>query len=375
MLQRLKNIRKPKVETLNTITIHKSAIINNVKLIKHIKPHNWIFPVLKSNAYGHWILQMLEILEEEKFPYLIVDSFPEYQIIHNNSKFKILIMWETLPENYRYFDYNRTSVVVYNLSTLNYLITLNKRIKIHLFLNTWMNREWIQEKDLERFLKLLKNNPKISLDWVMSHLYDADSDWENHVNQQIATFKKMYSVITDYGFSPIWRHIWASAWMCYIDDEFFNARRPWLILYWYSPFSKEDEKLKWLKPALSLNSRVISLQKLSNEDWVSYEHRWIANKDCWSATVPFWYYEWWLRNLSWKLTYYYQWKPIEQIGTICMNLSCCLADSNMKIWEKIELISNDTNKKNSIVAIAEQANTIPYEILIRLDRWIRRVIS
>ena len=375
MLQRLKNIRKPKVETLNTITIHKSAIINNVKLIKHIKPHNWIFPVLKSNAYGHWILQMLEILEEEKFPYLIVDSFPEYQIIHNNSKFKILIMWETLPENYRYFDYSRTSVVVYNLSTLNYLITLNKRIKIHLFLNTWMNREWIQEKDLDRFLKLLKNNPKISLDWVMSHLYDADSDWKNHVNQQIETFKKMYSVITDYGFSPIWRHIWASAWMCCIDDEFFNAWRPWLILYWYSPFSKEDEKLKWLKPALSLNSRVISLQKLTNEDWVSYGHRWIASEDCWSATVPFWYYEWWLRNLSWKLTYYYQWKPIEQIGTICMNLSCCLADSNMKIWEKIELISNDTNKKNSIVAIAEQANTIPYEILIRLDRWIRRVIS
>lgn len=375
MLQRLKNLRKPKVETLNTITIHKSAIINNVKLIKHIKPHNWIFPVLKSNAYGHWILQMLEILEEEKFPYLIVDSFPEYQIIHNNSNFKILIMWETLPENYCYFDYRRTSVVVYNLSTLNYLIKLNKRIKIHLFLNTWMNREWIQEKDLDRFLKLLKNNPKISLDWVMSHLYDADSDWENHVNQQIETFKKMYSVITEYGFSPIWRHIWASAWMCCIDDEFFNAWRPWLILYGYSPFSKENEKLKWLKPALSLNSRVISLQKLTNEDWVSYSHKWVAIEDCWSATIPFWYYEWWLRNLSWKLTYYYQWKPIEQIGTICMNLSCCLADSNMKIWEKIELISNDINKKNSIIAIAEQANTIPYEILIRLDRWIRRVIA
>jgi alanine racemase len=375
MLHRLKNLHKPKVETLNTITINKSAIINNVKLIKHIKSHNWIFPVLKSNAYGHWIFQMLEILKEEKFPYLIVDSFPEYQIIHNNSKFKILIMWETLPENYRYFDYNRTSIVVYNLSTLNYLISLNKRIKIHLFLNTWMNREWIQEKDLERFLKLLKNNPKISLDWVMSHLYDADSDWENHVNQQIEIFKKMYSVITDYGFSPIWKHIWASAWICCIDDEFFNAWRPWLILYWYSPFSKENEKLKWLKPALSLDSRVISLQKLTSEDWVSYGHRWIANEDCWSATVPFWYYEWWLRNLSWKLTYYYQWKTIEQIGTICMNLSCCLADSNMKIWEKIELISNDPNKKNSIIAIAEQANTIPYEILIRLDRWIRRIVD
>ena len=374
MLQRIRNLRKPKVETLNTISLSKNNIINNVKLIKSLKPSSWIFPVLKSNAYGHWILQMLEILKDEKFPYLVVDSFPEYQIIHNNSKFNILIMWETLAENYRYYDYSRTSVVVYNLTTLNYLISLNKRIKIQLFLNTWMNREWIQEKDLERFLNLLKNNPKIALDGVMSHLYDADVDWDNHVNLQIETFKKMYQKIEEYGFKPRWRHIGASAGMCCIEDEFFNAWRPGLILYWYSPFSEGKEKLKRLKPSLTLNSSVISLQKLQENDWVSYNHRWIAKEECWSATVPFWYYEWWLRNLAWKLTYYYHWKELEQIGTICMNLSCCKADANMRIWDKIELISNDINKKNSIPVIAEVANTIPYEILIRLDRGIRRVI-
>ena len=92
MLQRVKNLRKPKVETLNTINISRDNIINNVKLIKSLKPESWIFPVLKSNAYGHGILQVLDILKEEKFPYIVVDSFPEYQIIHNNSKFKILII-------------------------------------------------------------------------------------------------------------------------------------------------------------------------------------------------------------------------------------------------------------------------------------------
>lgn len=58
-----------------------------------------------------------------------------------------------------------------------------------------------------------------------------------------------------------------------------------------------------------------------------------------------------------------------------MNLSCCIANENMKIWDKIELIGNDNKKENSIVSIAEKANTIPYEILIRLDRGIRRTIS
>ena len=133
--------------------------------------------------------------------------------------------------------------------------------------------------------------------------------------------------------------------------------------------------LKWLKPALSLTSSIISLQKLSPEDWVSYNHKWTTKEECWSATIPFWYYEWWLRNLAWKLVYYYQWAPVNQIGTICMNLSCCIANGNMKIWDKIELIGNDNKKENSIISIAEKANTIPYEILIRLDRGIRRTIS
>jgi alanine racemase len=184
----------------------------------------------------------------------------------------------------------------------------------------------------------------------------------------------MYNSIIEHWFSPRWKHIGASAWMTIVNDRFFNARRPWLILYWYSPFSNENEKLKKLTPSLSLTSSIISLQKLNPNEWVSYNHKWQSEDECWSATIPFWYYEGWLRNLSWKLTYYYQWKPIKQVWTICMNLSCCIADASMKIWDKIELISRDNTKKNSILSIAEQANTIPYEILIRLDRWIRRVI-
>jgi len=58
-----------------------------------------------------------------------------------------------------------------------------------------------------------------------------------------------------------------------------------------------------------------------------------------------------------------------------MNLSCCIANPNMKIGDKIELISNEKDKKNSIDSIAKNANTIPYEILIRLDRGIRRIVN
>ena len=81
MIGFIKNIFKPKVETLNTIYINKENILSNVENIKIFQPKADFFPVLKSNAYWHGIFQMIKILEWQKFPYLCVDSFPEYQII------------------------------------------------------------------------------------------------------------------------------------------------------------------------------------------------------------------------------------------------------------------------------------------------------
>lgn len=57
----------------------------------------------------------------------------------------------------------------------------------------------------------------------MSHFYGADgvgliSDLDREiggektsVEKQISLFKKMYYQILEYGFAPLWRHIWNSA--------------------------------------------------------------------------------------------------------------------------------------------------------------------
>gem|GEM_PF-1099298 len=74
------------------------------------------------------------------------------------------------------------------------------------------------------------------------------------------------------------------------------------------------------------------------------------------------------------MKYFYQGKAFPQLGTICMNLSSCLANEEMKIGDRIELISVQKGARNSIEAIAEKAETIPYEVLIRLEKGIRRMV-
>jgi alanine racemase len=92
MSHRLKNLFKPKLEPMNKIYIHTKNIVANYDYLKSLQPNASLFPVLKSNAYGHGLEIVTKILNKTDAPYLIVDSFPEYQIVKDNSKKKILLL-------------------------------------------------------------------------------------------------------------------------------------------------------------------------------------------------------------------------------------------------------------------------------------------
>lgn len=57
-----------------------------------------------------------------------------------------------------------------------------------------------------------------------------------------------------------------------------------------------------------------------------------------------------------------------------MNLCSFFADDRVEIWDEIELISCNLKDKNTLAALSEASQTIPYECLIRLDRGMRREI-
>lgn len=141
MFDRIKEMFRPQLYPMNVIHIYKKHILRNLVYLQSLQPASVLFPVLKSNAYGHGIKEVVKILRKFDTPYLVVDSFPEYQIVKKYSDKKILIIGETLPDNYRKFDLKRTAFAVYNVDTIKALGKLKKHVTVHLFLNTGMNRE------------------------------------------------------------------------------------------------------------------------------------------------------------------------------------------------------------------------------------------
>ncbi len=118
MLSFFRNLFAPKLHSLNTILIDKKAILHNLSYLSSLHPHDEIIPVLKSNAYGHGLKQMCQVVKDSNVAMVAVDSFPEYQIVKKYMKHKILIIGETDVRNYKHFNRKRASFAVYNMSTL-----------------------------------------------------------------------------------------------------------------------------------------------------------------------------------------------------------------------------------------------------------------
>ncbi|MFZ2150626.1 MAG: alanine racemase [Candidatus Absconditicoccaceae bacterium] len=378
MISFLRKIFLPNPDPMNVIYINKKNIINNMEVLQSLQPKAEIFPVLKSNAYGHGLKQITKIIRKLDVPYIVVDSFPEYMIVKKYAKQEILLLGETLPENYYNFNFKRTTFCISNIQTLEVIGKMNKEVRIHIFLNTGMNREGIDEENLIKFIDVLKQYPKIAVTGVMSHFHSADKIYGNNIDDQIEKFKKMYYEIVNAGYSPMRRHIGNSAGMMKMKDDFFNAFRPGLAMYGYNPLEQSDEKFvqgKKLKPAMTIMSRIVSLHNLSYGQGVSYGQEYKSYENEKVATIPFGYAEGLPRSISGKLMFGNGGrKYFKQVGTICMNMCSILVDGSANLYDEIEIISENISSKNTLKSLVEQSGMITYEFLVKLDKGIRREI-
>jgi alanine racemase len=378
MINFIRQLIKPKYETLNRIEIDAKNIIDNFNYLRSLQPEAEIFPVLKANAYGHGLKEVCLILNNTQTKMIAVDSYPEAQIAYRYFKGKILILGEMPLKVYGYAKLSRTEFVIYNETTLKYLSRYGKRAHVHLFVNSGMNREGI--KNVKTFII---NNKKyldrVEISGLCSHLASADSlsvmndAQENDFMETLDTLKAA-------GYFPRWIHLGNSASVFKSENKFLTAFRPGLALYGYSPFSHEEntDATLQLKPALEIFSRIVSIQELKANESVSYNETYRSPTDNRIAVIPFGYFEGLDRRLSNKAQFLVSGNEkffAHIAGRVCMNLTCLeIGNHDIKVGDEVKLVSKQLDDPNSVVSLAELMDTISYEVLVKFQQSIRKSI-
>lgn len=367
-------------EVYNELTISEVALLNNYDVYKKLTNKMHIFPVLKSNAYGHGIKQVTEILKKRSFPYIAVDGYFERLAIKDISNQPVLVMGAIKPVNYKNMDFKNTAFVLHDLATLIAIGKTNRKAVVHIEIDTGMSRHGLAIGELDEFLITVKKFPNINVEGLMSHLADADNpDDDSFTKHQSGLFDMAVEKVRTAGFEPKYIHIPQSAGSTKNYSKYNNAIRLGIGLYGINPLSENDNHfndLKCLRPALSLTSTITKIININEGTTVGYNRTFKAKKSTRIGVLPIGYYEGVPRQISNTGLVQYGEKYFNIAGRVCMNHTMIeLTDKNVQVGDSVTIISDNPESKVSVSAICQRHNLFSYSLLTSLNESIRRKVT
>ena len=377
MFDQIFNFFRKSYLTLNKIEVSRDNLIQNYRYLASLDKRVKIAPVVKSNGYGHGIVNVAKILDNISFPFFCVDSlFEAYELQNANITSPILIMGYTNPENFR-IKKLPFSFAIFDLETAKVLDEFQPDCKVHIFVDTGMHREGVPIKDLPKFLEEIKKLPNIKVKGLMSHLASSEGSKDPLFLAQIKEYKKAKEILEKYKVSPKWFHISATGAIINpatrpIIASVSNLARAGLALYGYSSsiFDKN------LKPALTLTTKIAQIKQLNKGEKIGYDGTYTAKKDIVIGVLPIGYYDGVDRRLSNKGVFLIDGVECPILGRISMNINIIDLSKvkNPKVGQEVVVYSGNPEDINSLESCAKVCNAIPYELLVNLTETTRRVV-
>ena len=380
------------------VEVNIDNLKNNVKnIINYYNDYKYYFGVVKGNCYGHGTTYVINELIESGVNYLAVSSLEEaLEIRKINKKIPILSLE---PIRLEYIDIcikNNITITVHDYSYAKELINkkIDKKLKIHLKIDSGMNRIGFKEKEeLNEIYKELKENKNIEIEGVFTHFATLginDKEWDN----QLEKFKEITSDI-NLKEIPIVHLYKSAAFINHPKLDFANGIRLGIAMYGYytSPvINKKGLKNKLrafkkalnrrinnvsktttelpieLKPAFKMYSEIIQVKKLKAGEFVGYGAMYRAQKDEIIGIMPVGYDDGIFRRSKGRFVTINN-KKYQIIGDVGMGMTAVKTDNNIKMYDKVTLIGD----KVSIKEVANHNGTSIYETMCNIGKNIPRV--
>lgn len=377
MLNLIKRILGREYHFLNTIQISRSKLVQNYSYLRSLSPTLAIAPVLKSNAYGHGLVEIGKIVGSLKPPFICVDSLHEaYRLQKAGIKTSILIMGYINPHNLR-FKRLPFSYAVYDLDYLQQIHRFQPDAPVHLKVDTGMHRMGIPVDSLSEVVQWIRQTGNVKVQGLMSHLATTNDHRNPQLKLQLRNFNAARNLLQKYQIRPKWLHLGASEAILNPKiriqlTKLSNLIRAGKSFYGY-PTAANDQGLS---PALELITTIAQIKQLRRGEEVGYDGTFVAKKDSTIAVLPIGYFDGVDRRLSNKGRVLINGRICPIIGRVSMNITMVDVSKvhTISIGDTAVIISSNPTEPNSLVNIAKSCDTIPPEILIHLDSSIRRVI-
>lgn len=366
---------------LTWVEIDARAIKYNLRQFKKlIGPKVLLMPVIKANAYGHGFLQVAKICAESRCVdrICVVNLDESLELVKSSIINKPIIVLSFFENNEKKLILAIKNNIIFSLHSLEHAEILNrvgeklnKKIKVHIKVDTGASRLGVLPEQAVNFAKQIKKFSKLELEGVWSH-FASSEDNPAYTKTQYKTFRVVEEDLKKHGiFLPL-KHIACSAATTIHKYSHENAVRLGLSLYGLYPNKNRSIALK---PALSWFTTVIQVKSLPKGVKIGYGGTYTTNKPTKIAILPIGYFDGYDRKISNKGYVLIKGRKCQIRGRICMNI--CMVDVtnlNVKIGDRVVLIGKSKKNFISVDDLARWSDTINYEICSRINPLLPRVI-
>ncbi len=355
-------------DALVEVVVFRDWLFHNLESLRKIAGQNRIAPVLKSNAYGHGLIEVAEILDNQGVPFFVVDSYHEAMVLRNAAiKTNILVIGFTPFENIKR---NRDRTIAFTITDLEQLKYLEKKLKspetFHLKIDTGMHRQGILPADLGAATTLIKANQNIVFEGLCSHFADGEDD--DYTKKQIEVWNPLVEKLTlEFPFKFI--HLAATTGLRHWPQIKSNTARVGKGLYGLGNIAGTE-------PVLEMRARITGIKKIKSGDSVGYGMTFKAERDMVIGTLPLGYFEGVDRRLSNIGMVKYQDRYCRILGRVSMNITTIDLTEvpDAKAGDEVVVLSANGSDDNSVENLAKLCNTIALDLVVHIPQHSRRVV-
>ena len=347
----------------NNVIIDLNNIGHNAKVITNtFKDYKYYMAVLKGNAYGHGMKVVNKIIDNG-FNYISVFSLNEaLEIRQYNKSIPILLLCPILLEELDIAKTNDLTITVHDIDYLKELLKLDYKLKIHLKLDTGMNRLGFKLPEEVVYAVNAIKESSYTLEGIYSH-FSTIGLFDPYYDRQVKKFKELTSLV-DLSEIPMVHFSSSVILLTHKKLECVNTLRCGILLYGYNVCpvisnSGLKNKLRNLrnryyqkkynlsklttnvsidvKPCMKFVTRILQIKEVKQGETIGYG-AYKVEKDTRVAILPIGYSNGIGKNRRYVLingNKYYS------IGEIAMNMMAISIDDRVNLNDEVVVLGND----------------------------------
>lgn len=378
---------------LSWVEIKKDALAHNIKGFKKIT-RSLVAPCVKSNAYGHGLVETAKIFVGAGADWLTVNSIYEAEILKESGvNVPIYVMGYTLQSDLRRAWELGLRLVVYGRETIDALASISdnfdRPINLHIKVETGNNRQGVRIDELLDFAKYIieKGAGKLHIEGLATHFANIeDTTDHSYAFQQLKIFNSAGTMLLENGINVPMMHCANSAATILFPETHLSMCRIGIASYGMWPSketfvsyqAKDSDGIK-LKSAFTWKSVVGQVKKVPKNEFIGYGCSFRAMRDTTMAIIPVGYYDGYDRKLSNNAHVLIRGQRAKLIGRVCMNIIMVDVSDilGVRVEDEVVLIGEQNFDEHSDAISPEEfaswIGSINYEVTTRVNERIPRV--